>query len=66
MCAACEAYDEVIEVLQRYELNNSQGIQLLSNLIATFTQLDPVNTIILLAKLNGHVLDRLVPDETVH
>lgn len=66
MCEACDAYDEVMEVLQEFELTNDQGIQLLANLVITFTGRDPVKTLLMLGFLNSRVIEILSPDETKH
>lgn len=67
MCEACDAYDEIMEVLSSFDLTNDQGIQLLANLIITFTGSDPVKALLMLGFLNSRVIEILTPeDETLH
>lgn len=68
MCQACDAYDEIIEILPKYDLTNDHGAQLLANLLVTFTGLDPQKTVLLLGVVNDRVLDRIIDanEETVH
>ena len=67
MCEACDAYDEVMEALASFDLTNDQGIQLLANLIITFTGSDTVKSLLMLGFLNSRVIEILTPDdETLH